>query len=96
MLQEEAPGWLYAVKKGATSIWETWKGIDAQGQPHESLNHYSYGAVCGWHYEGDAIIYEFRIPANVTAQVILPDGRQETVACGSYTFGMGGEINAGI
>ena len=130
LLQEEAPGWLYAVKKGATSIWETWEGIDAQGQPHESLNHYSYGAVCGWlfrdvcgisvagtdvriaptpdphlsyaqasydsplgriesgwRYEGETIVYEIRIPANVTAQIILPDGRKETVSCGSYTFG---------
>ena len=40
----------------------------------------------GWRFEGEAIVYEFRIPANVTAQIILPDGRQETATCGSYTF----------
>lgn len=48
LLQEECPGWLYEVKHGATTIWETWDGIRADGSPHESLNHYSYGAVCGW------------------------------------------------
>lgn len=33
-------------------MWETWTGIDADGKPHESLNHYSYGAVCGWLFGG--------------------------------------------
>ena len=52
LLQTEAPGWLYAISKGANTIWETWNGIDAEGKPHESLNHYSYGAVCGWLFSG--------------------------------------------
>ena len=52
LLQEDMPGWLYAVKKGATTIWETWDGINEQGVPKESLNHYSYGAVAGWLVEG--------------------------------------------
>ncbi len=52
LLQEECPGWLYAVKKGATTIWETWDGIRPDGTVHDSLNHYSYGAVCGWLFDG--------------------------------------------
>lgn len=48
LLQEECPGWLYAVRKGATTIWETWDGIREDGTVHDSLNHYSYGAVSGW------------------------------------------------
>ena len=28
LLQDTAPSWLYEVKKGATTIWETWNGID--------------------------------------------------------------------
>ncbi|MBQ2462664.1 MAG: alpha-L-rhamnosidase, partial [Clostridia bacterium] len=48
LLQEECPGWLYAVKKGATTIWETWDGIRPDGTVHDSLNHYSYGAISGW------------------------------------------------
>ena len=41
--QEESPSWLYTVKKGATTIPESWFAIDRHG---ESLNHYSYGSVC--------------------------------------------------
>ena len=52
LLQEDAPGWLYEVKKGATTVWETWTGIDESGVPHDSLNHYSYGAICGWLFGG--------------------------------------------
>jgi alpha-L-rhamnosidase len=33
------------IDRGATTVWESWEGSDAAGQPHESLNHYSKGAV---------------------------------------------------
>lgn len=52
LLQDTMPGWIYAVKKGATTIWERWDGIDESGKPKASLNHYSYGAVCGWLFKG--------------------------------------------
>ena len=52
LLQEFMPGWLYAIKKGATTIWENWDSIDEQGRVKASLNHYSYGAVFGWLFEG--------------------------------------------
>ena len=52
LLQEECPGWLYAVKKGATTIWETWDGVRPDGTVHDSLNHYSYGAITGWLFGG--------------------------------------------
>ena len=48
LLQESCPGWLYSVKKGATTIWENWDGIDEEGKVKASLNHYSYGAIAGW------------------------------------------------
>lgn len=48
LLQQECPSWLYAVKKGATTIWETWDGVRPDGTVHDSLNHYAYGAICGW------------------------------------------------
>ena len=31
--------------RGATTVWEWWNGVDAKGNAHESLNHYSKGAV---------------------------------------------------
>ena len=52
LLQEDSPSWLYAVKKGATSIWETWDGIRTDGTVHDSFNHYSYGAISGWLFGG--------------------------------------------
>ncbi len=52
LLQDTMPSWLYAVKKGATTIWETWDGINEKGEVSASLNHYSYGAICGWLFSG--------------------------------------------
>ena len=52
LLQTDCPSWLYAVRKGATSIWETWDGVRADGTVHDSLNHYSYGAISGWLFGG--------------------------------------------
>lgn len=50
LLNPEYPGWLYAVGHGATTTWENWKGIDENGIPHDSLNHYSPGAVVSWFF----------------------------------------------
>ena len=129
LLQKSAPGWLYAVKKGATTIWETWDGINEEGKPSESLNHYSYGAITGWllggvcgiqqegrkitikpttckelshakavydspvgriesgwKYEGNKITFEFVIPVNTVAEVVLPNGERHELAPGVHQF----------
>ncbi len=52
LLGREMPGWLYEVERGATTIWENWDGIDPQGKPSASLNHYSKGAIAGWLIDG--------------------------------------------
>ena len=52
LLQEDCPGWLYAVRRGATTIWETWDGVRPDGTVHDSLNHYAYGAISGWLLDG--------------------------------------------
>ena len=44
---EEMPGWLFMPRNGATTVWESWEGTQAQGGI-ASLNHYSKGAVCQW------------------------------------------------
>ena len=55
-LQEDVPGWLYQVKNGATTIWERWDAIKPDGSVFapdmNSYNHYAYGAVCQWLFEG--------------------------------------------
>jgi alpha-L-rhamnosidase len=45
LLQDTPPSWLAMVERGATTVWESWEGIDEEGRPRESLNHYSKGAV---------------------------------------------------
>lgn len=45
LYQRTEPSWLNMVDRGATTIWEDWDGIDLEGEPHESLNHYSKGVV---------------------------------------------------
>ena len=40
--------------------------------------------VSCWRYDGDAVTYEFEIPANLTADVTLPDGRKLTLAPGKH------------
>lgn len=52
LLQDTCPSWLYAVKKGATTIWEEWDGINEKGEVKASLNHYSKGAITGWLFSG--------------------------------------------
>ncbi len=57
-LQEGVPGWLYQVKRGATTIWERWDAIKEDGSIFDpamnSYNHYAYGAVCQWLFEAAA------------------------------------------
>lgn len=54
-LQPDYPGWFYAIKKGATTIWERWNSILPNGDFDQSgmnsLNHYSYGAIGDWMYQ---------------------------------------------
>lgn len=54
-MKEDFPGWFYAVKKGATTIWERWNSVlpdgDFDKSGMNSLNHYAYGSIGSWLYE---------------------------------------------
>ena len=136
LFHEDFPSWLYAVKMGATTIWERWDGILPDGSLHEpsmnSFNHYSYGSVGDWLYRVVAGIretspgyrtlklaptltkglesvraqfesvygtvvsgYECKegklrvfvtVPANCTAEVVIPEHETVTVGSGSYEW----------
>ncbi len=49
LLQEDFPSWIYQVRRGATTMWERWNGIKADGtfadSGMNSFNHYAFGAV---------------------------------------------------
>jgi len=128
---EQMPGWLFMPKMGATTIWESWEGTQAQGGI-ASLDHYSKGAclewvfsvMCGiqiagenrfrlaprpgghfteaslsydsiygtvavaWQKTNDGYTFVLDVPANTTAQFILPDGREQLLSAGQYRFEM--------
>lgn len=54
LFQNEYPSWLYEVEHGASTIWEHWDGIKADGsfwsKDMNSYNHYAYGSVMDWVY----------------------------------------------
>ncbi|UQS82284.1 glycoside hydrolase family 78 protein [Bombilactobacillus folatiphilus] len=54
-LNEDFPSWLYAVKLGATTVWERWNSVEADGSMNpegmNSLNHYSIGTIMEWAYK---------------------------------------------
>ncbi len=62
LLQESCPGWLYQVKKGATTIWERWDGLREDGSIPDngmnSFNHYAYGSIGDWLYRSAVGIRE--------------------------------------
>lgn len=51
LLRKEFPSWLYPITKGATTIWEKWDAVKADGTLQAcSFNHFAYGAVGEWFY----------------------------------------------
>lgn len=54
LLREDYPGWLYAVRLGATTVWERWNSVLPDGTMSptgmNSLNHYAYGSVMEFLY----------------------------------------------
>ncbi|MBD1388654.1 family 78 glycoside hydrolase catalytic domain [Neiella sp. HB171785] len=56
LFKESYPSWFYSVNNGATTTWERWNsytlkdGFNPQGM--NSLNHYAYGTVSRYFYEG--------------------------------------------
>ena len=50
LYNQKFPGWIYAINLGATTIWERWNSLLANGTisgiSMNSFNHYAYGSVC--------------------------------------------------
>lgn len=47
--QDQCPSWMYEVKQGATTILESWVGIQPDGKVGSfSFNHYAFGCVLDW------------------------------------------------
>lgn len=89
LMQEKAPGWLYAVKAGGTTIWEQWAPVLPDGSidpdKEASLNHYAYGAVADWLYRRvlgievlEAGYREYRIAPLVGGGITWAKGHVDT------------------
>ncbi len=51
LFQESCPSWLYEVKKGATTMWESWGAVAENGAVSTySYNHYAFGCIGEWMY----------------------------------------------
>lgn len=52
LLKEDYPSWLYQVKQGATTVWESWDALGENGKltAESSLNHYAFGSIVEWIY----------------------------------------------
>lgn len=52
LLQTQVPSWLYQVVQNATTTWERWDSLLANGSVNPgsmtSFNHYAFGAVADW------------------------------------------------
>ncbi|MDQ7947504.1 MAG: family 78 glycoside hydrolase catalytic domain [Pedobacter sp.] len=88
LLQDTYPSWLYPVKKGATTIWERWDGIKADGSfqaiSMNSFNHYAYGAIGDWMYKTIAgINYDAAAPGYKKIRIEPKLGGKFTHANGS-------------
>lgn len=91
LLRKEYPSWLYAVGKGATTIWEHWDGVMEDGSfwstDMNSFNHYAYGSVADWIYEKAAGIQTVEEAPGFERAVIAPhpDDRLEWLAASINT-----------
>ena len=56
LLRQEPPSLGFMVSQGATSVWERWDGVDADGWPAcptmNSFNHYAMSSMLSWLVEG--------------------------------------------
>jgi alpha-L-rhamnosidase len=55
LLNEDYPSWGFEISMGATTMWERWNTIRADGEfgpvNMNSFNHYAYGAVADWMFQ---------------------------------------------
>jgi alpha-L-rhamnosidase len=56
LFKETYPSWFHSINNGATTTWERWNSYPLKDgfskEKMNSLNHFAYGAVAKWFYEG--------------------------------------------
>ncbi len=88
LMRREILSWLYQVDSGATTIWERWDAIRADGSINSgematenasgespsmiSFNHYAYGAVVDWMYRNVAGLAPTDIDPGYRTTIVAP------------------------
>ena len=85
--------WMYGTVAGIKQTDVGYKSIRLAPVPDKRLGFVrcAIESVSGrieshWYYTSDKIIFEFTVPAGVTADIVLPNGYTETVGGGSYSY----------
>ena len=92
LFKETYPSWFYSINNGATTTWERWNsytikdGFNPEGM--NSLNHYAYGTVSRWFYEGILGIKPIT-PGFKSISIEPQFGEQLKSASGSYNTPQG-------
>ena len=88
-------GWVQQVRQGATTVWENWTPNHFVIEPHtvSQLSHirFSYDSVygtvsSGWEKTPEGHCFRITVPANCTADVVLPGGDRHFLSAGEYMF----------
>lgn len=87
LFKESYPSWFYSINQGATTMWERWNSYsheDGFGEVSmNSFNHYAYGAIGQWMYEGIAGISPLE-PGYKKILIAPTPGRQLEFAKAEY------------
>lgn len=82
---EEYPGWLYEIKLGATTVWERWNSMNADGSVSStgmnSFNHYAYGAIAEWMWRTMAGLHPLEEKPGFEKVLLKPVPDYKTGAC---------------
>ncbi|GAA0956876.1 glycoside hydrolase family 78 protein [Actinocorallia libanotica] len=85
--------WLHRTVAGLAPAAPGYRRLRMAPRPGGGLTHASarlrtpYGeAACGWRLNGDRLSVEATVPANVSAEVSLPDGTERTVGSGAHRW----------
>jgi alpha-L-rhamnosidase len=92
LMRDSEPSWLVMVDRGATTMWELWNGLDADGNAHQSLNHYSKGAVVSFLHRYTAGLRQAPGSAGYERIIIEPRPGAGLTSAGTFHHGPQGLI----
>lgn len=85
--------WIFKAVCGINNIAPGYKRVRIEPKPNKELGFARYSIdtkfgtlVSKWSYQQDLIRYEYEIPDEIIAKIVLPDGKEYTVSNGRYIY----------